>query len=662
MVSQSPSTTYTTVATTPVTSSSKYNHQTTEPSASSSSVNYQQPHGQWNPADMSDIPFAATLYPTEEEFVKPIEYVESIRHIGEKYGIVKIVPPEKYKLEPAEDFADLEVSASAFKFICKLQNINQLQFRNIEQKRKFEMMIRNGEFPSNNNNDNTTESSSSHDTSDETTQSLKRKLEELFPNSETLEKRLKNSPTSHIKTEPTTSASSSNDSESNSGARDDMFGFERTKKPISLKKYKEMADKFYRDYFTERIEQGTSVALPQKEKKKLAKNGGLKKVEGVNYLEDINNITADDIEREYWRIVHHPEEQVQVQYGNDLPVSEHKSFFPSSWKCGWDANLLPKLPDSLLSFLNIDIPGVNIPMLYIGMLFSSFCWHVEDHFMFALNFIHHGAGKQWYGIPACGADKFEQVFRKLFPHLIDGQPAILHMLVTQISPAILAREGVPVYKLHHEPGTIVVTFPRAYHAGFNQGFNIAESVNFTSCSWLQYNRLAMSKYYECKRPTTFPSEQLIISAATSILSGKRQKGSSKFFDATCRFMKEELENISNSENELRSELLQLISEKAARQMPCISNRNIEKLRTCSQKDNNIRCCECNSDCYISAVTMKEKKKENHYCLRCAIKRAKEDKTFATKCHIIERLSVEGLGQLHEKFEKLLQSLSVSSEN
>lgn len=661
MISQPPSQTCTT--TSPVASSSKYNHpMTIEPSSNTPSSS----SGQWNPADMSDIPFAATLYPTEEEFLKPIEYVESIRHIGEKYGIVKIVPPEKYKLEPAEDFSDLEVSASAFKFICKIQNINQLQFRNLEQKRKFEKMVRNGEFPSNNDNNiiqPVEETSKDILVSDDATQNLKRKIEELFPNTETPEKRLKNSPTSHIKTESesVTQASSSTTETGNTSAKDDLFGFERTKKPISLKKYKEMADKFFRDYFTERIQRGTTVTLPQKEKKKLAKNGGFKKVEGVNYFEDINHITADDIEREYWRIVHNPEEQIQVQYGNDLPVSEHKSFFPPSWKCGWDANLLPKLPDSLLSFLNIDIPGVNIPMLYIGMLFSSFCWHVEDHFMYALNFIHHGAGKQWYGIPACGADKFEQVFRKLFPHLIDGQPAILHMLVTQISPTILAREGVPVYKLHHEPGTIVVTFPRAYHAGFNQGFNIAESVNFTSYSWLQYNRLAMSKYYECKRQTTFPSEQLIISAATSILSGKRQKGSSKFFDTTCKFMKEELEHIFNNEKEFRTELLQLISEKEARQMPCISNRNIEKLRTCSQKDNNIRCCECNSDCYISAVTMKEKKKENHYCLRCAIKRAMQDKTFAAKCYIIERLSVEGLAQLHEKFEKLVQSLSISSE-
>ena len=33
---------------------------------------------------------------------------------------------------------------------------------------------------------------------------------------------------------------------------------------------------------------------------------------------------------------------------------------------------------------------VNVPWVYLGMLFSSFCWHIEDNSLFSCNYMHEG--------------------------------------------------------------------------------------------------------------------------------------------------------------------------------------------------------------------------------------------------------------------------------
>ncbi|CAL9071581.1 unnamed protein product, partial [Musa textilis] len=66
---------------------------------------------------------------------------------------------------------------------------------------------------------------------------------------------------------------------------------------------------------------------------------------------------------------------------------------------GWNLNNLARLPGSMLCFERGEIPGVLVPWLYIGMCFSSFCWHVEDHHLSLLNYLHWGAPKIWYGVP-----------------------------------------------------------------------------------------------------------------------------------------------------------------------------------------------------------------------------------------------------------------------
>jgi histone demethylase JARID1 len=58
------------------------------------------------------------------------------------------------------------------------------------------------------------------------------------------------------------------------------------------------------------------------------------------------------------------------------------------------------------------------------------------------------------------------------PELFESNPDLLFQLTTIISPKVLIDKGIRVCGIEQWPGEIIITFPRAYHSGFNQGVNI----------------------------------------------------------------------------------------------------------------------------------------------------------------------------------------------
>lgn len=84
-----------------------------------------------------------------------------------------------------------------------------------------------------------------------------------------------------------------------------------------------------------------------------------------------------------------------------------------------------------------DISGINIPWLYIGMKFSSFCWHYEDLMLYSINYSHWGKPKLWYTVPEDQREKFEKAVKSKIALVFKKDPNILMDIVTMISPAYL---------------------------------------------------------------------------------------------------------------------------------------------------------------------------------------------------------------------------------
>ncbi|XP_076888852.1 lysine-specific demethylase JMJ13-like, partial [Bidens hawaiensis] len=231
-------------------------------------------------------------------------------------------------------------------------------------------------------------------------------------------------------------------------------------------------------------------------------------------------LPASYMEKEFWSEIASGNTE-SVEYACDVDGSAFSSSPTDELgNSKWNLKKVAWLSRSILRLLETTIPGVTEPMLYIGMLFSMFAWHVEDHYLYSINYHHCGAAKTWYGVPGHAALDFEKVVReKVYNHDIlstegeDGAFDVLLGKTTLFPPNILSQNGVPVYKAVQKPGEYVVTFPRSYHAGFSHGFNCGEAVNFAVGDWFPLGLVAACRYALLNRTPLIPHEELLCKEA-----------------------------------------------------------------------------------------------------------------------------------------------------
>ncbi|KAG8388050.1 hypothetical protein BUALT_Bualt02G0084900 [Buddleja alternifolia] len=238
---------------------------------------------------------------------------------------------------------------------------------------------------------------------------------------------------------------------------------------------------------------------------------------------------ALEMETLYWNAT--VDKPFDVEYANDMPGSAFVAKKKSGGKKNegavtvgdteWNMRGVSRATSSLLRFMKEDIPGVTSPMVYVAMMFSWFAWHVEDHDLHSLNYLHMGAGKTWYGVPREASVAFEEVIRE---HGYGGEInplvtfATLGEKTTVMSPQVLRNAGVPCCRLVQNAGEFVVTFPRAYHSGFSHGFNCGEASNIATPEWLRVAKEAAVRRASINCPPMVSHFQLLYDLALSLCS------------------------------------------------------------------------------------------------------------------------------------------------
>uniref|UniRef100_A0A6Q2YW68 Protein Jumonji n=1 Tax=Esox lucius TaxID=8010 RepID=A0A6Q2YW68_ESOLU len=332
---------------------------------------------------------------------------------------------------------------------------------------------------------------------------------------------------------------------------------------------------------------------------------------------------AAEVEQEYWRIVDQRDCHVAVHYGK-VDTNTHGSGFPVGKsepfsKHGWNLTVLPNNSGSILRHLGA-VPGVTIPWLNIGMVFSTSCWSRDQNRLPYIDYLHTGADCIWYSIPADEKVKLDKVVHTLLQ--ANGTPG-LEMLEKNImiSPEVLCREGIKVHRTVQKSGQFVVCFPGTFVAKVCCGYSVSETVHFATPQWMNLGYQA-AKDLKCRHiAKPFSMEKLLYQIATA--ESKRENG-----PTVCSISLLLCSN-RNIEMRQRQELYEAGLLSSARYgthdnnlVPADGRKKPRKWLALETSER--RCQTCQHLCYLSMVVQEN---ENVvFCLECALRYVENHKS------------------------------------
>ncbi|XP_078469951.1 uncharacterized protein LOC144732346 [Lampetra planeri] len=330
--------------------------------------------------------------------------------------------------------------------------------------------------------------------------------------------------------------------------------------------------------------------------------------------------SASLIEQKYWEIVQNQDMHVSVHCGkvdtnfvsSGFPIGRSEPFSRHSW----NLTMLPSNPGSVLRHLGA-LSGVTVPWLNVGMVFSTWVWARDPHYLPSIDYLHTGADKIWYCIPASQKDKLEKVVHSLLQ--ANGKSGLEMLQNSMVSPEVLSHAGVSVYRTVQRSGQFVVTFPGSFTSSVSCGYSVSETITFAPADWLPLGCRAAEEVKRRCIPNMFPMDKLLYLTAV----GELEKGNA----AALAHVGPLLGQLRDRELNLRRRLhVRGLRSWARYGCQDAHHPGVAEVRKRPRKWLPIesaerRCLTCRQLCYLSMVS--EESENVVFCLHCALARMEE---------------------------------------
>ncbi|XP_075733985.1 jumonji, AT rich interactive domain 2 [Rhipicephalus microplus] len=320
--------------------------------------------------------------------------------------------------------------------------------------------------------------------------------------------------------------------------------------------------------------------------------------------------STEEVEKDYWNLVIDQRRHVCVHAGN-IDSSVHGSGFPTNRlvpfaKHPWNLKVLTNNPGTVLRCMG-PVSGVTIPTLHLSMLYTTGCWYRDPHCLPWIEYLHTGANKIWYSVPAHSSNRFRAAMKEIMPQVCKDSVIWLPSDCAMVPPPQLVEHGCPLSRLVQEKGQFVVIFPGAFTSTIACGYSVSESVYFATQDWLLQAAECFEHMKASCEPPTFSFEKLILGIATEHRENLD----------TCRWTLPLLRKMCENEQRYRTQLVEMGLKTFERlRLDEAAEPKKAKRPRLRPEDSNHECDFCRISCHVSMVVNMQD--DILYCLEHAV--------------------------------------------